>query len=263
MTDARPRPRSPSTLRPLDAGAHVVAAAFLGDAPALALADGAVLIGEPDEQKRVDAHPDGAILTAVADGKTLLTGGDDGRVVAIGADGEPREIANENGRWIDALAMRGGAVAWSAGKQVSAPRRSRRGPDLDRAVERARPRLPAEGLSARGDALQRRLALVSQGRRAAADARMEGRASRRDLLARRPLPRHLDAGERAARLAARRLAQHADDRLSRQDALAVLVARRRLARDLGRRRRGRLAVQGQGRADGQGAARMRRARRRG
>ena len=45
-----------------------------------------------------------------------------------------------------------------------------------------------------------------------------------------------------------------------QDALAVVVARRPLARDLGRRRLHRLAVQGQGRADGQGAARMRRAR---
>ena len=58
---------------------------------------------------------------------------------------------------------------------------------------------------------------------------------------------------------ARRLAQHAHDRLSRQDALDVVVARRPLARDLGRRRLRRLAVQGQGRADGQGAARMRRA----
>ena len=63
-----------------------MAAAFLGDAPALALADGAVLIGEPDDRKRVDAHPDAAILIAVGDGRTLLTGGDDGRVVAIAAD---------------------------------------------------------------------------------------------------------------------------------------------------------------------------------
>ena len=107
-------------VRPFDAGAHVVAASFLGEAPALALADGAVLIGEPDEQKRVEAHPGAAILIAVGDGRTFLTGGDDGRVVAIGADAALREIANEKGRWIDALAMRGGAYAWSAGKQVSA-----------------------------------------------------------------------------------------------------------------------------------------------
>jgi WD40 repeat protein len=97
-----------------------VAAAFVDGAPALALADGVVLIGDPDEQKRVVAHPDGSILTAVSDLKTLMTGGDDGRVVALRADGGPQEIAVEKGRWIDALALRGRACAWSAGKQVSA-----------------------------------------------------------------------------------------------------------------------------------------------
>ena len=107
-------------MRPFEAGAHVVAAAFLGEWPALALANGAVLVGEPGEQKRIEAHPDGAILTAVADGRTFLTGGDDGRVVAAMADRTVHEIANEKGRWIDALAMRGGAYAWSAGKKVSA-----------------------------------------------------------------------------------------------------------------------------------------------
>ena len=107
-------------VRPFDAGAQVVAAMFLGEAPALALADGGVLIGEPDEQKRVEAHPGAAILFAVGDGRTFLTGGDDGRVVATDADAGLREIASEKGRWIDALAMRGGAYAWSAGKQVSA-----------------------------------------------------------------------------------------------------------------------------------------------
>jgi len=106
--------------RLFDAGAHVVAVAFLAGAPALALADGVVLIGEPDEQKRVFAHPDAAMLTAVSDGKTLLTGGDEGRVVAARADGGLEEIADEKGKWIDALALRGKAYAWSAGKQVRA-----------------------------------------------------------------------------------------------------------------------------------------------
>ena len=107
-------------VRPLDAGAHVVAAAFLGEEPALALADGSVLIGEPDGQRRAAAHPDAAILGAVSDGKRLLTGGDDGRVTTIGADAAPAEIADEKGRWIDALALKGRACAWSAGKQVRA-----------------------------------------------------------------------------------------------------------------------------------------------
>ena len=81
---------------------------------------GPCCIGEPEDQKRVVVHPDAAILTAISDGKTLITGGDDGRVVAMRADGAPQEIADEKGRWIDALAMRGKAYAWSAGKQVRA-----------------------------------------------------------------------------------------------------------------------------------------------
>ncbi len=120
MTQAEATTLLAQHVRRFDAGAHVVAASFLDEAPAFALADGAVLVGEPDEQKRVEAHPEGAILIAVGDGKTFLTGGDDGRVVGIGADAAAREIANEKGRWIDALAMRGGAYSWSAGKQVSA-----------------------------------------------------------------------------------------------------------------------------------------------
>jgi len=66
------------------------------------------------------AHPSGAILAAVSDAKLLATGGDDGRVVAIAPDGAMREIAHEKGRWIDALAMRSGAMAWAAGREVRA-----------------------------------------------------------------------------------------------------------------------------------------------
>jgi hypothetical protein len=120
MTDAQGATSLAQHVRELEAGAEVVAAAFLDGAPALALADGAVLVGEPDEQKRVLSHPDAVILTAISDGKTLLSGGDDGRVTAIGADAVVLEIADEKGRWIDALALRGGSYAWSAGKQVRA-----------------------------------------------------------------------------------------------------------------------------------------------
>jgi len=59
-----------------DAGAHVVAAAFVDGAPTLALADGVVLIGDPREQKRVVIYPDAAMLTAISDGKTPLLGVD-------------------------------------------------------------------------------------------------------------------------------------------------------------------------------------------
>jgi WD40 repeat protein len=120
MSDAPPVPSLVQHARLFEAGAHVVAAAFVDGEPMLALADGSVLVGGPEGQRRIVIHPDGAILTAISDGRTLLTGGDDGRVVALGADGAPREIADEKGRWIDALALRGKAFAWSAGKEVRA-----------------------------------------------------------------------------------------------------------------------------------------------
>jgi WD40 repeat protein len=107
-------------VRVFDAGAHVTAATFLGDTPAFALGDGAIVLGEPGEQKRLAAHPKGSILAGVNDGKILLTGGDDGRVVATSLDGATKEIAHEKGRWIDALAMRAGAMAWAAGREVRA-----------------------------------------------------------------------------------------------------------------------------------------------
>ncbi len=98
------------------AGEHVIAAAFLGDAPALALASGIVKLGDLD----LAAHPDGAILCATLDGDRLVTGGDDGRVVATSAAGEIETLADEKGKWIDALAAREGAYAWSAGKTARA-----------------------------------------------------------------------------------------------------------------------------------------------
>jgi WD40 repeat protein len=107
-------------VRSWSAGARVTAAAFLDGQPALGLGDGAVLIGEPNALTRAEVHPGGAVLAWAADGERLVTGGDDGRVVSIAADGATTEIANEKGRWIDALATKGGAIAWAAGRDARA-----------------------------------------------------------------------------------------------------------------------------------------------
>jgi WD40 repeat protein len=110
-----------ANVTPLDAGAAVAAVAFLGQIPALALEDGIVLLAMPDAGRRIAAHPDAAILVAVASGEKFVTGGDDGRVAAISPDGATQEIADEKGKWIDAIAARGdGAIAWSSGKNVRA-----------------------------------------------------------------------------------------------------------------------------------------------
>ena len=117
-----PEPTSSLTahVRPLAAGAPAVVAAFLGAEPALGLADGTIIFGDPGGERRVVAHPEGAILVAARDGDALLTGGDDGRVVRTAADGSVATIADEKGRWIDALAAMNGAIAWSAGKDARA-----------------------------------------------------------------------------------------------------------------------------------------------
>jgi WD40 repeat protein len=119
-------PRLPDSLTQhvadIDAGAEIVGAHFLGDVAALALADGRVLLRDPDGAVRtIVAHLDGAILSVASDGARLITGGDDGLVVATRADGAVETIADEKGRWIDAVATGpDGAVAWSAGKSVKA-----------------------------------------------------------------------------------------------------------------------------------------------
>ncbi len=101
---------------PLEAGEHVVAAAFLSGEPALALANGVVKLAGRD----LAPHPDAAILCARPDGERLILGGDDGRVVAVSGSGGIETLADEKGKWIDALAARDGAIAWAAGKSVRA-----------------------------------------------------------------------------------------------------------------------------------------------
>jgi WD40 repeat protein len=108
-------------VQPIAAGAEVVAAAWLGRTPVLALADGTALFAAIGEERRVTLHPDGAVLSAAADRDALVTGGDDGRVVRLDAAGTATEIGAAKGRWIDAVALApSGAVAWSAGKTVTA-----------------------------------------------------------------------------------------------------------------------------------------------
>ncbi|HMK91055.1 MAG TPA: WD40 repeat domain-containing protein [Methylocystis sp.] len=108
-----------SHVAPIAAEEAVTAAAFVNGAPAFAFAHGVVLF--PETGARVVAHGDGALLCAASDGRRFVTGGDDGRLVATFASGETRELANEDGRWIDAVALRdNGALAWTAGRVARA-----------------------------------------------------------------------------------------------------------------------------------------------
>jgi WD40 repeat protein len=106
---------------PVEAGAHVVAAHWLSETLALALADGRVLRWREGATEAVEAHA-GGILCACGDGERLISGGDDGRVVATPAEGEPAELArDEKRRWIDAVTLSAsGSLAWNTGKTVHA-----------------------------------------------------------------------------------------------------------------------------------------------
>jgi WD40 repeat protein len=104
---------------PIDTGAEIAGACFLGQTLSFALADGQVLLTDGDE-RRITAHTDGAILTCVCDGAKIYTGGDDGALAATDATGKTEILAREKG-WIDALVCRSdGALAWSSGKNVRA-----------------------------------------------------------------------------------------------------------------------------------------------
>ncbi len=105
----------------LDAGEHVIAAAWLGVTPALALADGSIRLGNPGAQTSVMSHGGAGLLVAVSAAGHLYTGGGDGRVCVVSANGDVTELGRDpKSAWIDAIAATSsGAVAWSAGKRVT------------------------------------------------------------------------------------------------------------------------------------------------
>jgi WD40 repeat protein len=119
MPTADGYPSLADRLTPVEAGAYVVAAAFLGESALFALGDGAVVVARPDGERRVQAH-EGGVLCATAAQGVLVTGGDDGKVLRFSENGAPEAVGEAKG-WIDAVALGSdGAIAWSSGKKVFA-----------------------------------------------------------------------------------------------------------------------------------------------
>jgi WD40 repeat protein len=119
MTEARDNVASVTErIRPIDAGAPVVAVHVLDRTAVFVLGEEALLIASPDgEPRRVMAHS-GGILATAADRDRILTAGDDGKVVSTRIDGETRTVVTDpKRRWIDHVAAGpDGAIAWSVGK---------------------------------------------------------------------------------------------------------------------------------------------------
>ena len=103
-----------------DVGAHVTAAGFIGDAPAFALGDGAVLLqaGRQTPRPRASRRLHSCRRRRRQDADHRRRRRPRGR--DRGGWRDAREIAHEKGRWIDALAGARRAVAWAAGRDVRA-----------------------------------------------------------------------------------------------------------------------------------------------
>ena len=108
--------------RSVQAGATVVGVHFLGATANFVLGEESLLSVPRGGEPRPIAIHAGAILSSAADERRIVTGGDDGKVMATGAEGASAVVANDDRqRWIDHVAIGpGGALAWSAGKQVFA-----------------------------------------------------------------------------------------------------------------------------------------------
>ena len=100
-----------------DFGSHCLSAAFLGERPAFALADGTVR--RPGaEVECIPVHAASSLAAARVAGDALLTSGEDGRVCRIDASGAAREVGAVPRKWITSIGESRGRLAWASGKTV-------------------------------------------------------------------------------------------------------------------------------------------------
>ena len=106
------------TVAPLDLTGHIVTAAFIGDTPFFANANGTIHRLDGGE-KVTEAHE--GLLTCIRDphSQSLLSGGEDGKVLRIAADGSITTIAEAPRKWITQLAAGPqNAVAYAHGRST-------------------------------------------------------------------------------------------------------------------------------------------------
>ena len=164
--------------RAVAAGGAVVAAHFLGRTAVFVLGEEALVLAEPDGEPRRIAVHGGAILATAADGERIVTGGDDGKVVATDVSGESRMLATDAEASLDrSRRARAGRRGGLVGRQDGLRAGQREAAAIRSALDRRRARLPAQGLSARDRALQRRHAVVSQCRAGATPEKLEWKGS--------------------------------------------------------------------------------------
>ncbi len=107
------------TVAPLDLEGHCIAAAFVGDIPHFALADG--IVHRLDHGHKSAAVHDGLLCAVVSlDGGSLLSGGEDGKIVKLSPDGTINVLAEAGSKWITSIAAGPqGAVAYAIGRTAT------------------------------------------------------------------------------------------------------------------------------------------------
>ncbi len=101
-----------------ETGASVIRAGFLQDTAYFALSDGQVGFVQENTLECFAVHSDG-LLCAASDGAVLVTGGCDGAICQTDAQRIITKKGSTGGAWVDAVALKEGAVAWSAGRTVT------------------------------------------------------------------------------------------------------------------------------------------------
>ena len=109
-----------ASVQPISLEDSIVSTGFLADISIFVMANGYIFFSRAENSQIVKAHEDGIILCAAFDENRLVTGGDDGCVVVTHTNGVCETVARETSKWIDAVAIREGAIAWSAGQSVCA-----------------------------------------------------------------------------------------------------------------------------------------------
>lgn len=106
------------SVAPLDIEGHVLTAAFLGDTPFFAAADGTIHRLE-GAVRAIEVHR--GLLACVKDAATdsLVTGGEDGRLRRVNVDGSVIDLADVPRKWISVVAAGPqGAVAYAVGRSA-------------------------------------------------------------------------------------------------------------------------------------------------
>ena len=119
MTEQALQTSLTQNVTPLEAGAHCVGAYCLASQPILVMADGRLSLAQSGQTLITQPHDEASILLSCVTSEGVVTAGEDGKLMNTTFDGTTTELADNKGRWVDALtAGPSNSLAWSCGKTI-------------------------------------------------------------------------------------------------------------------------------------------------